>query len=315
MRKILITGGAGNIGSALVSKLLDEGVSEVTVVDNLSTGSLSKLNLNHPNLKFINANINNQNEISNIMISNRFDFVFHYAAMVGVQRTQDNPIQVLEDIQGIRNILNLSKNTSVKRFFYSSSSEVYGEPVVIPQHEATTPLNSRIPYAVVKNVGESFCRSFQQEYKLDYTIFRFFNTFGPHQTTDFVMAKFIKQALSNEDITIFGDGSQTRTFCYVDDNIDTCLKALNEDKVINDVMNVGGNVIITILELANMIIKLTKSESEIVFLPALKGGDMKRRQPDNSKMKNLLGRNLLTIEEGIIKLLNSKAFLNGIGKE
>ena len=99
-------------------------------------------------------------------------------------------VKVLEDIDGIKNMLTLSKNTGVKRFFFSSSSEVYGEPVSIPQHEETTPLNSRVPYAVVKNVGEAYCKSFYKEYNLDYTIFRFFNTYGPHQTTDFVIGKF-----------------------------------------------------------------------------------------------------------------------------
>ena len=312
MRKILVTGGAGNIGSALTSKLLLDQQTEVVVVDNLSTGSIHKLDIEHPQLKFVKANVNNRIELSEIMLANHFDYVFHFAAMVGVKRTQENPIEVLEDIQGIRNILKLSKNTGVRRFFFSSSSEVYGEPVVIPQNEATTPLNSRIPYAVVKNVGESFCRSYQQEYDLDYTIFRFFNTYGPHQTTDFVMAKFISQALKNEPITIYGDGSQTRTFCYVDDNIDTCIKALDEHKIVNDVVNIGGDKIITILDLAKTIIRITNSQSDIKFLPPLPQGDMTRRQPDNTKMRRILNRELISIEDGIKKLLNSEKFLQEI---
>lgn len=312
MRKILVTGGAGNVGSALTSKLLTDKATKVVVIDDLSTGSLKKLDLKHPQLTFVKANVNNRIELSEIMLANQFDYVFHFAAMVGVQRTQENPIKVLEDIQGIRNILELSKNTAVKRFFFSSSSEVYGEPVVIPQNEATTPLNSKIPYAVVKNVGESFCRSYKQEYNLDYTIFRFFNTYGPHQTTDFVMAKFIAQALKDEPITIFGDGSQTRTFCYVDDNIDTCIKTLNDNQVVNDVVNIGGEKIIAIMDLAKTIIKLTNSKSKIINLPPLPQGDMTRRQPDNTKMRGILGRELLTIEEGIEKLLESQVFLNEI---
>ena len=154
MRKILVTGGAGNVGSALVSKLLEDTDSFVTVVDDLSTGSIEKLNFNKSNFRFIKANINNRQEMTEIMLSGHFDFVFHYAAMVGVKRTQENPIKVLEDIDGIKNMLSLSKNTGVKRFFFSSSSEVYGEPVSIPQNEDTTPLNSRVPYAVVKNVRD-----------------------------------------------------------------------------------------------------------------------------------------------------------------
>jgi len=313
MKKILITGGAGNIGSALVERLLEERDTKITVVDNLSTGSKSKLPKNSGTFKFIKADVNCRKEISEIMLANHFDYVFHYAAMVGVKRTQENPVKVLEDIQGIKNVLELSKNTGVKRFFFSSSSEVYGEPVVIPQNEQTTPLNSRVPYAVVKNVGEAFCRSFYQEYGLNYTIFRFFNTYGPNQTTDFVIAKFITQALKNEDITIYGNGAQTRTFCYVKDNVDTCVKALNENKIVNDVINVGGAKTFSILELAETIIKITKSKSKIAFLPPLKDGDMTRRQPDNSKMIKLLGRDLIPLEEGIKLMINSNVFLKQIG--
>ena len=315
MRNILVTGGAGNVGSALVERLLEETDVIVTVVDNLTTGSRSKLPGNNNKFQFIKADANDRTEMAEIMLANHFDYVFHYAALVGVQRTQDNPVKVLDDIQGIRNMLSLSKNLGVKRFFFSSSSEVYGEPVVIPQNEDTTPLNSRVPYAVVKNVGESFCRSYQQEFDLDFTIFRFFNTYGPNQTTDFVMAKFIAFALKNEDITLFGDGSQTRTFCHVQDNVDTCVKALNEDKIVNDVINVGGEVIITIKELAELIIKITNSKSKLIHLPPLKDGDMTRRQPDNSKMKKLLNRELITLEEGIKKLLGSSNFLKNIGAE
>ena len=313
MRKILVTGGAGNIGSALVAKLLDEKDTAVTVVDNLTTGSLTKLDLLRTNLQFIKADSNNRQEMSEIMISNRFDYVFHYAAVVGVKRTQENPIKVLDDIEGIRNMLALAKNTGVKRFFFSSSSEVYGEPVSIPQNEDTTPLNSRVPYAVVKNVGEAFCRSYFQEYGLNYTVFRFFNTYGPNQTTDFVMSKFLYSALRNEDLTIYGDGSQSRTFCYVDDNIEATVAALDKNLFINDVVNIGGDVIVSILELANSIIRLTDSKSKIVFLPPLKDGDMTRRQPDNSKMRSILNRDLVNIEEGIKKMISHPDFRKQMG--
>ncbi|MFT4601107.1 MAG: nucleoside-diphosphate-sugar epimerase [Arenicella sp.] len=308
MKKILLTGGAGNIGSALSRKLLENGENELVVVDNLSTGSFDKLPEAQERFKFIKADTNNRREMSDVMLANKFDYVFHYAALVGVKRTQDNPVKVLEDIEGIKNILTLSKNTGVQRFFFSSSSEVYGEPVSIPQNEETTPLNSRVPYAVVKNVGEAYCKSFQQEYGLDYTIFRFFNTYGPHQTTDFVISKFLVKALKGEDISIYGEGSQTRTFCYVDDNIEATMIALNENKFVNDVVNVGGAKIYSILELANKIIEITGSSSKLVYLPPLADGDMTRRQPDNSKMKSLLGRDLLSLEEGIKKMLDSDDF-------
>ncbi len=309
MRNILVTGGAGNIGSALVEVLLAESNTYVTVLDNLSTGDLSKLTKDHPNLTFLKGDVNNQKDITAVMLSTTFDYVFHYAAYVGVQRTQENPIRVLDDIDGIKNILSLAKNTGVKRIFFSSSSEVYGEPVTIPQHEETTPLNSRVPYAVVKNVGEAFCKSYFQEYGLNYTIFRFFNTYGPNQTADFVMSKFLGQAINNQPITIYGNGSQTRTFCYVSDNIETTVKALNNNLFVNDVINIGGDVVVTILELAELIIKLTKSKSEIQFLPPLSDGDMTRRQPDNSKMKKILGRELIPLEAGIQKLIESPTFM------
>lgn len=303
--KILVTGGAGNVGGALARKLVENDNYFVVIADNLSTGSREKLPSDEfKNWSFVFCDVNKYEDISEIMLSYKFDFVFHYAAVVGVKRTQENPIMVLDDIDGIKNVLKLSKNTSVKRAFFSSSSEVYGEPVELPQHEETTPLNSRVPYAVVKNVGESFFRSFKKQYGLDFTIFRFFNTYGPNQSKDFVVARFLDLALKNEPITIYGDGSQTRTFCYVDDNVDACVKIFEEQLEMNGVINIGGADEITILELAQLVIRLTNSKSDIVFLPPLPEGDMTRRMPDNSKMKNILNRPLISIEEGIARMTN-----------
>ena len=207
MNKILITGGAGNVGSSLAEYLTNNQNNYVIIFDNLLTGSLSKLpSKNKLNWRFIKGDVNNYKDISTVMISNHFDFIFHYAAVVGVQRTTDNPKMVLDDIEGIKNILDLSKNTGVKRVFYSSSSEVYGEPVEMPQHEDTTPLNSKLPYAIVKNLGEAFLKSYQKEFGLNYTIFRFFNTYGPNQSTDFVVARFIASALKNKVLKIYEIG-------------------------------------------------------------------------------------------------------------
>ena len=308
MRKVLITGGAGNIAGSLAGKLVEDPRTFVVVVDNLSTGSVKKLPPPSNNFKFIKADVNDFRDISPIMTAYQFDYVFHYAALVGVQRTLENPIKVLQDIEGIRNILDLSKNTGVKRVFYSSSSEVYGEPVSLPQHEETTPLNSRLPYAVVKNVGEAFFKSYQQEYGLDYTIFRFFNTYGPRQSEDFVLPRFLNAALAGRDIPIYGNGSQTRTFCYVDDNIETTLRTLNEGCFINDTINIGNDQEVTILQLAQLIIGMVGSSSSLQYLPALKEGDMTRRQPDISKMISILGRPLVTLEDGIKKMLHAKGF-------
>ena len=299
----LITGGAGNIGSALAYRLAKEKYNNIIVVDNLSTGKIEKFP-EKENIIFIKANTNNYNDIVPIFGRYNFDFVFHYAAVVGVKRTLKNPMMVLEDIEGIKNILLLSKNTGVKRVFYSSSSEVYGEPFEIPQNEKTTPLNSRLPYAIVKNIGEAFFKSYQEEYGLDYTVFRFFNTYGVNQSDDFVVPIFIKLALKNDPIHIYGDGLQTRSFCYVDDNVDACINAINAPSCLNDVINIGSDKEQTILSLAQQIIKITNSKSEIKFLPPLDEGDMMRRCPDTSKMKKILNRDLISLEEGIKKLVN-----------
>jgi UDP-glucose 4-epimerase len=305
-RTILVTGGAGFIGSCMVDRLIEDAENYVVVIDNLSTGNIKRLpEKNTGNWKFIKCNCNEYRDIAAVLTSYKFDFVFHYAAVVGVKRTLDHPVSVLSDIQGIKYMLDLSKNTGVKRIFFSSSSEVYGEPFEHPQNEMTTPLNSRLPYAVVKNVGEAFLRSYKQEYNLDYTIFRFFNTYGPKQSSDFVMTRFIKAALLNENITVYGDGSQTRTFCYRDDNVDACAYTMYNNLHLNDTVNIGSEYEVTILDLAKSIIKLTDSHSKIIHLPPLNEGDMTRRKPDITKMKNLLGRPMTNLEDGIRKTIDS----------
>ena len=312
MSRILVTGGAGFVPSELAARLAQDPANEVVAVDNLLTGDVRKLPLaEHPNLRFIKCDVNRFEDISAVVYAFRPEFVFHYAAVVGVKRTTDNPVMVLRDIDGIRNVLDLCKNTGVKRVFFSSSSEVYGEPVEIPQNERTTPLNSKLPYAIVKNIGEAFLRSYQREYGLEYTVFRFFNTYGPRQSKDFVVSKFIRAALKGEDITVYGDGKQTRTFCYIDDNVDACLTAFRKGEVINDVVNIGNDKETTVLDLANLIIRITGSTSKVVHLPPLEEGDMTRRMPDITRMRQLLGRELLPLEKGIEKILADTRFILG----
>lgn len=302
MGRILVTGGAGFVASDVAAKLAADPANEVVVVDNLLTGERSKV---PEGTTFIKCDVNRFEDISGVFYAYRFDHVFHYAAVVGVKRTTDNPVMVLRDIDGIRNVLDLAKNTGVKRVLFSSSSEVYGEPVEIPQNERTTPLNSKLPYAIVKNIGEAFLRSYQKEYGLPYTVFRFFNTYGPKQSRDFVVSKFIRAALANDDITLFGDGLQTRTFCYIDDNTEACLNAFRTGEVVNDVVNIGSDVEITIKELAAMIIDLTGSSSKVVHLPPLEEGDMTRRMPDISRMRQLLGREPLPLRDGLERILQN----------
>ena len=312
MARILVTGGAGFVPSELTTRLAQDRTHEVVAVDNLLTGDINKLPLaEHSNLRFIKCDVNRFEDISSVVFAFRPEYVFHYAAVVGVKRTTDNPVMVLRDIDGIRNVLDLCKNTGVKRVFFSSSSEVYGEPVEIPQNEKTTPLNSKLPYAIVKNIGEAFLRSYQKEYGLDYTVFRFFNTYGPKQSKDFVVSKFIRAALKNEDITIYGDGTQTRTFCYVDDNIDACLNAFRRNEVINDVVNIGNDQETTILELAKTVIDITGSKSKVAHLPPLEEGDMTRRMPDITRMRQLLGRELMPLRTGIERVMADTRFILG----
>lgn len=303
--RFLITGGAGFIGSNLAEKLSENADNSITIVDNLSTGRIEHIT-QCPNVKFIKADTTRFSEISGVFYTCGFDYVFHYAAIVGVQRTLQNPVKVLRDLDGIRNILDLSKTINVKRVFFASSSEVYGEPVELKQHEERTPLNSRLPYAVVKNVGEAFLRSYKHEYGLGYTIFRFFNTYGPRQSSDFVISKFLEAALSGRDITVYGNGTQTRTFCYIKDNIEATINAITDKATVDKVINIGSDTEITINELAKKIIQATKSKSKIVHLPPLKEGDMTRRNPDVTKMKKILKRPLTTLEEGIQDLIAYK---------
>lgn len=306
MKHILVTGAAGQVGSCMVDYLVQQQDVFVVAVDNFLTGKKENLpTVSLPNYKFIQCDVNNYEALSGVMLSYKFDYVFHYAAVVGVKRTLEHPLWVLNDIKGIENVLNLSKNTGVERFFFSSSSEVYGEPFEHPQNENTTPLNSKLPYAVVKNVAEAYIRSYHKEFGLDYTIFRFFNTYGPKQSEDFVVKKFIKLALNNENITLYGDGSQTRTFCFIDDNILATATCLFENKFVNDTLNIGSDIEMTIKELAELVIKVTGSQSKIEYLPALEEGDMTRRRPDISKMKTLIPNQFTPIEAGILNIVTT----------
>ena len=302
---ILITGGAGNIGGSLSKELVKLG-HQVFIIDNLSTGSKHKLpDRNSKNWVFIKRDINKRN-FSKFFKNIKIDYIFHYAAVVGVKKTLKHPNLVLDDIKGIENILNFALKKKVKRIFYASSSEVYGEPVTIPQNEYTTPLNSRLPYAIVKNLGEAYFKSYKKLYNINYTIFRFFNTYGPLQSDQFVITKFIKLALQNKNLPINGNGNQTRTFLYIDDNIALTKTILKNNKILNDVINIGSNKEITILNLAKKVIKLLKSRSKITFRKALKEGDMKRRKPSIKKLGNIRKKKLITLDQGI---LNTAQFI------
>jgi UDP-glucuronate decarboxylase len=301
--RVLITGAAGNIGSSLCKRLSERAI-EIVAVDNLSTGSIWKIE-GIKGLIFERGDVNDEKFVKALFQRYKVDYVFHFAALVGVKRTQDDPIGVLNDINGIKNILENCVSSGVRRFFFSSSSEVYGEPVEIPLRELSSPLNSRLPYAVVKNIGEKFAESYHFKYGLSYTIFRFFNTYGPNQSQDFVIPRFLKAALDNQPINIYGDGNQTRTFLYIDDNIDVICSCLERNLFVNNIINIGSNIEISILSLANTIISMVNSKSYINHLPALKAGDMRRRCPDSTNMLSILGRDPVTLDDGIALLYKS----------
>lgn len=290
-QRVLILGNLGFIGSHTADELVKRGY-DVFGMDNLSTGNLTNTN---PIVVTVQADVNDYESLARVMEKVLPDYVFHYAAVVGVQRTLHNPISVLDDIKGFENVCELSVKYGVQRVLFSSSSEVYGDPVSVPLNEDTSPLNARLPYAVVKNVGEKFLESYHQERGLNYTIFRFFNCIGTRQRPDFVVSKFLKQAMLGEDITIYGDGTQYRTFMSVHDNVVACCNALLSKKHINQTYNVGGTEKLDINELAKLIIEVTKSSSKIKYLPSLKKGDMQMRSPDVTKMgANLFPANKLT---------------------
>lgn len=297
---IVVTGGLGNIGSSLVKQLIKDKKNYIFIIDNLYTGKLSKLpDKKYKNWKYLKTNVNSKSSLNKSFNKIKIDYVFHFAALVGVQRTLKNPKKVFKDIDGIKNIIDLSIKKKIKKFFFSSSSEVYGETTRFPQNEDSTPLNSKLPYSVVKNIGELFTKHFFFQSKIKYTIFRFFNTYGPDQSNDFVIPNFINLAKQNKPIYINGNGSQTRTFCFIKDNIDCCIKIFNNNLLNNKTINIGSQNEISILNLAKTIIKILNSKSKIYFKDKLKEGDMARRLPDNTKMKKILKRKMITLKEGI----------------
>lgn len=290
---ILVTGGAGFIGSSMCKKLLECGAN-IICFDNLSTGVLENVSVFKDNAKFlfIEGDTNNTDDLRIIFNAYHIDYVIHYAATVGVERTLENPFAVLNDLEGIKNVLSLSKKHNIQKVIFSSSSEIYGDPIKLPENEDASPLNTRLPYALIKGMGEAYFENYYKKHNLPTTCLRFFNVYGPKQNTTpygFVTAIFIKQALNGQDLTVFGDGRQTRDFVYIDDNLNATLKALTSSESNGQSINVGTGKETQILALANKIIKISGKDLKIQFCPSRKMGDMKRRCSDITKMTALLG--------------------------
>ena len=298
--RILITGGAGCIGSHLTERLLNGG-HEVVSIDDLSTGSVDNITAvrNHPRYRFHAESIFNRPLTSELV--DAADVIFHLAAAVGVKRIVDYPVQTIEtNVRGSEIVLEAASKKS-KRIFIASTSEVYGKSTKIPFSETDdlvlgSTYNSRWAYACSKAIDEFLALAYFRERRLPVTILRFFNTVGPRQTGRYgmVLPTFVRQALLNEPVTVYGDGTQSRCFGHVFDVIDGLLLLLNCDRAPGEIFNLGNTEEVSIEDLARKVIAACNSDSEIVHIPyneAYGPGfeDMFRRVPDISKAREWVG--------------------------
>lgn len=278
---ILVTGGAGFLGSHLCKRLVEEN-NNVICVDNLETGSLENIEhlLTSKNFKFIEQDIINEFDFKSPI-----DEIFNLACPASPINYQKDPVRTNKtSVIGILNLLELALKKDAK-IFHASTSEIYGNPAIHPQSESywgnVNPIGPRACYDEGKRCAETFCFDYQRQYGAKIKVVRIFNTYGPNmQANDGrVVSNFIVQALKNEPITIYGDGSQTRSFCYVDDLIEAFIRMMESRNAFYGPVNIGNPVEFTMLELAEKILSLTKSDSEIVFMP-LPQDDPEQRKPD-----------------------------------
>ncbi|MEA3272177.1 MAG: SDR family NAD(P)-dependent oxidoreductase [Patescibacteria group bacterium] len=307
---ILVTGGAGFIGSHLCEGLLELG-AKVICVDSLLTGKTE--NFTHLKEKFgeqiksFKFDVNTERGSIELLFRElKPDYVFHYAAMVGVKKLAEEPLDFFVDMQGIRNIFELSKEFGVKKVVFSSSSEVYGEPIN-PGDKAGASINIRAhdPYALTKLYGECIAYHYFKQYDLPTCSLRFFNVYGPRQESSdygFVTGVFIRQVLVGKNPTVFDDGSQTRDFVYVKDNVEAAICALLTDRTNGKTLNIGRGTPTTILDLAQRVIAMSgKDYLKPEFMHG-RGIEIKHRNPDVAQMKELLNYELQTnLDEGLKK--------------
>jgi nucleoside-diphosphate-sugar epimerase len=305
MQRVLVTGGAGFIGSHLCEFLLEKGY-EVVCLDNLLTGSrknIEKLLVNE-NFKFIESDIT-----KDIPETAQVDAVFHLASPASPKGYQDNPEEtLLANSVGTLNVLNLAKENKAK-VLITSTSEIYGDPLEHPQKETywgnVNSFGPRACYDESKRFAEAATYVFLNKYNIDARIIRIFNTYGPKMQKDDgrVVSNFINQAIENKPLTIYGDGSQTRSFCYVSDMVIGIYKAMFEERTTGEIFNLGNPSEFTMLELAEKVKKLTESKSEIVYKDLPKD-DPKQRKPDITKAKEKLGwEPKVTVDEGLQKTI------------
>ena len=296
--RILVTGGAGFLGSHLCERLLAEG-QEVICMDNFFTGR--KKNIQHlmtnPHFEIIRHDITEA-------ILLEVDRIYHLACPASPVHYQSNPVKTIKtNVMGTINMLGIAKRVKA-RILFSSTSEVYGDPIVHPQKEDywgnVNSIGIRSCYDEGKRAAEALMMDYHRQNRVDIRIVRIFNTYGPRMLADDgrVVSNFIVQALKNEDITVYGEGSQTRSFCYVDDLIDGMIRMMNSENFIGPV-NLGNPEEYTILDLAKKIIAMTGSRSKIAFMP-LPSDDPKQRMPDITLAEKQLGwKPSVTVDAGL----------------
>jgi UDP-glucose 4-epimerase len=295
--RVLVTGGAGFIGSHLADALIARG-DNVVALDNFSTGSTTNIKHITKNFEIIDGDIRNADLINDTIKD--VDLVFHMAAALGVNTILESPLESIStNIVGSEVVLNAAANHK-KRILIASTSEIYGKNPKQPLNETDdrvvgSPQKIRWSYSDAKAIEEAMAFSLNQEKGLKVTTARLFNTVGPRQSAHYgmVVPRFVGSALKNESINVYGDGTQSRVFCHVHDAIEALLALVGTDKTINEVYNVGGTGEITIKELADTVIKETKSGSSIEYVAYEKAyapgfEDMERRVPDISKIKQEL---------------------------
>ena len=304
MSRIIITGGAGFIGSHLGDRLLADG-HEVICLDNFFTGRRKNIehNLQHPYFEFVRHDV-----ITPYMAE--VDQIYNLACPASPVHYQYNPIKTVKtSVMGAINMLGLAKRVKAK-ILQASTSEVYGDPHVHPQQEEywgnVNPIGIRSCYDEGKRCAETLFMDYHRQNDVRIKIIRIFNTYGPRMNPDDgrVVSNFIVQALRGQDITIFGDGQQTRSFQYVDDLVEGMIRLMNTDDSVTGPVNVGNPNEFTMLELAQKVIDLTGSSSKLVFEP-LPSDDPKQRQPDIKRAGELLNgwKPKIELEEGLIKTI------------
>ncbi len=300
---IVVTGGSGFVGSYLCEKLINDG-HKIIVIDNLLTGSTKNINnlLDNANFSFIEQDVQDH-----IEIEDKVDYVLHFASAASPKAYTEHPVNTLKaGSVGTINTLGLAKKHSAE-YLLASTSEVYGDPLISPQNEEywgnVNPNGERSMYDEAKRFAEAAVATYSRSYGLKTKIVRIFNTYGPRmQLNDGrVVTNFIVQALRNENITIYGDGTQTRSFSYVEDTVAGIISLMNSTEY--DVFNIGNPNEITVGQLAEKIIELTDSTSEIKYLE-LPNDDPKQRKPDITKAKTKLNwEPKVNLEEGLTKTI------------